>query len=69
MSQWVKVAMGDWHKESGVRGLEVLPLAWMCVTGASVWNGKEEEHCLVKLMKSGKAGSEKGKMRDQVTWR
>lgn len=61
LSQWVKVAMGDWHKESGVRGLEVLTFAWMCMTGASVWNGEEEAHCWIKLMKSGNAGSEKGK--------
>lgn len=60
-SQWVKVAMGDWHRESGVRGLEVLTFAWMCMTGASAWNGEEEEHCWIKLMKSGKAGSEDGK--------
>lgn len=67
-SQWVKVAMGDWHKESRGRGFEVLTFAWVCMTGASAWNGEEEEHGWIKLMKSGKAGSEEGK-KDQVTWR
>lgn len=61
LSQWVKVAMGDWHKDSGVRGLEVLTFGWTCMTGASLWIAEEEEHCWIKLMKSGNAGSEKGK--------
>ena len=47
---------GDWHRESYLRGLEVLTFACVrvcvcvcaCATGAAEWSGEEEGHIELK---------------------